>query len=56
MQFINSEYCFFFFLLFIHCEAEYEHFTDNTLNEKSVLTVFFSNKFVFKSKNKPNLI
>ena len=29
MQFINSEYCFFFFKLFIHCEAEYEHFTDN---------------------------
>ena len=28
----------------------------NALNEKSVLTVFSSNKFVFESKNKPNLI
>ena len=29
MQFINSEYCFFFYYYYIHCEAEYEHLTDN---------------------------
>ena len=39
MQFINSEYFFFFFLLFIHCEEDYEHFTDN---------MFHSNTYTFK--------
>ena len=34
MQYINSEYCF-FFLLFIHCEAEYEHFTDNMFHSNT---------------------
>ena len=38
MHFINSEYCFFFFfLLFIHCEAEYEHFTDNMFHSNTYI-------------------
>ena len=39
MQFINSKYWGFFLLLFIHCEAEYEHFTDK---------MFHSNTYTFK--------
>jgi hypothetical protein len=37
MHFINSEYCFFFFLLFIHYEAEYEHFTDNMFHSNTYI-------------------
>jgi hypothetical protein len=44
-KFINSEYCFFFFLLFINCEAEYEHFTDN---------MFHSNAYTFKYRQVSN--
>jgi hypothetical protein len=35
----------FLFLLFIHCEAEYEHFTDN---------MFHSNAHTFKYRQVPN--
>jgi hypothetical protein len=40
MQFINSEYWVFFLLfIYVHCETEYEHFTDN---------MFHSNTYTFK--------
>jgi hypothetical protein len=37
MQFINSEYCFFFYYYYVHCEAEYEHFTDNMFHSNTYI-------------------
>jgi hypothetical protein len=41
MQFINFEYCFFsFFFYYIHCEADYEHFTDNMFHSNTYTGTF----------------
>jgi hypothetical protein len=46
---LNIVFVFLFFLLFIHCEAEYEHFTDNMFHSNTQIEHYSQFNYNFQS-------